>query len=178
MIRLVNTFIISQIYHFSCVWWEHLSKCSLVVVPVVQSLYCVLPFATPGFPVLHPLPEHAQIMSIKSVMPSNQLILCYPLLLLPPIFHSFRVFSNELGLHIRWPEYWSFSYRSALPTNIQNLFPLRLISLQFKGLTRVLSNTTVQKHQCFGAQPSLWSNSHMYTWPLKNHNLIIWTIVS
>ena len=64
----------------------------------------------PGFPV-HYLQSLLKLMSIKSVMPSNRLILCHPLLLLPPIFSSIRVFSNELALRIRWPKYWSFSIR-------------------------------------------------------------------
>ena len=67
-------------------------------------------FSMPAFPVHHQLPELAQIMSIKSVMPSNHLILCHPLLLLPSIFPSIRVFSDESVLHIRWPKYWSFSF--------------------------------------------------------------------
>ena len=99
-----------------------------------------------------------KLMSIKSVMPSNHLILCHPLLLLPSIFLSIRVFSNEPVLHIRWPKYWSFTSASVLPMNIQDWLPLGWtgwISLQSKGLSRILSNTTVQKHQFFGAQLSL-----------------------
>ena len=71
--------------------------------------------STPGLPVHHHLPELAQmsIMSIKSVMPSNPLALCCSLLLLPSIFPSIRVFSNELALHSRWPKFWSFSVSPA-----------------------------------------------------------------
>ena len=65
--------------------------------------------SAPGFPVHHQLPELAQTHVIESVMPSNHLILCRPLLLLPSIFPSVRVFSNESVLPIRWPKYWSFS---------------------------------------------------------------------
>ena len=65
-----------------------------------------------------------KFMSIESVMPSNHLILCCPLLLLPSIFPSIRAFSNESVLHIRWPEYWSFSFSIILPMNIQDSFPL------------------------------------------------------
>ena len=65
---------------------------------------------TPAFPVLHHLPSFLKLMSIESVMPSNHLILCHPLLLLPSIFPSIRAFSNELTLRIRWPKYWSFSF--------------------------------------------------------------------
>ena len=72
--------------------------------------------STPGLPVRHQLPELAQYMSIESVMPSNHLILCYPLPLPPSIFPSIRVFSNESVLHIRWPKYWNFSF-SISPSN-------------------------------------------------------------
>ena len=103
-----------------------------------------------------------KLMSIESVMPSNHLILCRPLLLLPPILPSIRVFSSESTLHMRWPKYWSFSFS----TSPSNEHP-GLISLQSKGLSRVFSNTTVQKHQFFGAQLSSQSDFHIHTWPLE-----------
>ena len=90
-----------------------------------------------------------KLMSIELVMPSNHLILCRPLLLLPSIFPSIRVFSNESALCIRWPKYWSFRFSISPSMNIQNWFPLGWtgwISWQSKGLSRVSSNTTVQKH--------------------------------
>ena len=99
-------------------------------VVAVQLLSCVRLFVTPwtaawqaslSITISGSLPK---LMSIKSVMPSNHLILCCPLLLLPSIFPSIRVFSNELALRIRWPKYWS--YQSVLPMNIQGLFPLDL----------------------------------------------------
>ena len=99
-----------------------------------------------------------KLMSIESMMPSNCLILCYLLLLLPSIFPSIRVFSNELALHIRWPKYWSFSFSISTSNGYSGLISLEWtgwISLQSKGLSRVSSNTTVQKHQFFGAQISL-----------------------
>ena len=113
-----------------------------------------------------------KLMSIKSVMTSNHLILCRPLLLPPSIFPSIRVFSNESLLYIRWPKYWSFSFSISLhlPMKIQDWFPLGwtgLISLQSKGLSRVFSNTTVQKHRLFSSQLSLQSNSHIHTWLLE-----------
>ena len=110
---------------------------------------------------------------VESVMPSNHLILCHPLLLLPPIPPNIRVFSNESTLCIRWPKYWSFSFNISPPLNTQDWSPLGWtgwISLQSKGLSRVFPNTTVQKHQFFGAQLSslLWeSNSHIHTWQLE-----------
>ena len=99
-----------------------------------------------------------KLMPIESVRPSNHLIFCCPFLLLPSIFPSIRVFSYESVLLIRWPKYWSFSFISVLPITIQEWSPLGWagwISLQSKGLSRVFSNTTVQKHQFFGIQLSL-----------------------
>ena len=108
-----------------------------------------------------------KLMSIESVTPSNHLILCRPLLL-TSIFPSIRVFSNESVLYIRWSKYWSFSF-SISSSNEYSGLPLGWtgwISLQSKGLSRVFSNTTVQKHQFFGAQLFLWFNSHIHTWLL------------
>ena len=112
-----------------------------------------------------------KLMSIESVMPSSHLILYWPLLLLPPIPPSIRVFTNESTLLMRWPKYQSFSL-SISPSNEhpQDWSPLGWIgwiSLKSKGLSRVFSNTTVQKHQFFGAQLSLYSNPHIYTWLLE-----------
>ena len=142
----------------------------------VQSLSCVRFFATPWIAALQaslsitnsrspPKP-----MPIKSVMPSNHLIFCHPLLLLPSIFPSIRVFSNESALRMRWKNIGVSASTQVLPMNTQDWSPLGWtgwISLQFKGLSRVFSNTTVQKHQFFGAQLSSQSNSHMHTWPLE-----------
>ena len=121
---------------------------------------------TSFLPVHHHLPEFTQLMSIESVMPSSHLILCRPLLFRPPVPPSIRVFSNESTLHKRWPKFGVSASASVLPMNIQNWSPLGWtgwISLQSKGLSRVFSNTTVQKHQFFGAQPSSQSNSHIHT---------------
>ena len=108
--------------------------------------------------------------SIESVMPSSHLILCHPLLLLTPIPPSIRVFSNESTLCMRWPKYWSISF-SISPSNVYpGLIPLGwtdCISLQSKGLSRVFSNTTAQKHQFFSAQLSSQSNSHIHIWLLE-----------
>ena len=86
------------------------------------------------------------------------------------IFASIKIFSNELALRVRWPDIGASASASVLPVNIQGLFPLGmtgLISLQSKGLSRVFYNTTVQKHQFFNAQSSLWSKSHIHTWLLE-----------
>ena len=115
--------------------------------------------STTGFPVLHHLPEFALTHFTESMMPSNDRILCRPLLLLPSIFPSIRVFSNESALCIRWPKVLRASASaSVLPKNVQGRFPLGwtgLISLQSQGLLRVFSKTTVQKHQFFSAHLSL-----------------------
>ena len=100
----------------------------------------------------------AKLMSIESVMPSNHLILCYPLLLLPSIFPSIRVFSNESAPQIRWPKYWNFSFNISPSSEHSGLISFRmnwLYILAVLGTSRVFSNTTVQKHQFFGAQLSL-----------------------
>ena len=107
-----------------------------------------------------------KLMSIKSVMPSNHLILCCPLLLPASIFPSIRVFSNESVPHVRWPKYWSFNFSISPFNEYSGLISLGWtgwISLLFKGLSRVFSNTTVQKHQFFSAQLSLLSSSHIHT---------------
>ena len=94
-------------------------------------------------------------MPIESVTPSNYLILCHPLLLLPSIFPSIRVFSNESALRIRWPKYWRFSFNISPSNEHPGLISFRMgISLQSKGLSRAFSNTTVQKLQFFCAQLS------------------------
>ena len=111
-----------------------------------------------------------KLMSIESVMPSSHLILYGPLLLPPSIFPSIRVFSKESPFRIRWPKYWSFSFNISLPNEYSGLISLgwtSWISLQSKGLSRVFSNTTVQKHQFFGAQPSSQSNSNIHAWLLE-----------
>ena len=100
----------------------------------------------------------SNLCPLMSLMPSNHLIFCHPLLLLPSLFPSITVFSNESALHIRWPKIGASASASVLPMNVQDRFPLGLtglISLQSKGLSRVFSNTTVQKHQLFGTQLSL-----------------------
>ena len=112
-----------------------------------------------------------RLTSIESVMPSSHLILCCSLLPLPPIPPNIRVFSNESTLRMRWPKYWSFSFSIVPSKNTQDWSPSEWpgsISLQCKGLSSVFSNTTVQKHQFLGAQPSSQSNSHIHTWPQEN----------
>ena len=164
-----------MIFHilFYYVFLQNIEHCSLCYIfSSVQALSHVRLFANPWIAAhqaslsIINSQSSPKLMCIESVMPSNHLILCHPLFLLPSIFPSIRVFSNESALCIRWPKYWSFSSKSVFPMSIQDWFPLGWtgwIFLQSKGLSRVFSNTAVQKHQFFGAQPSLWSNSHIYT---------------
>ena len=107
--------------------------------------------------------------SIKSVMPSSHLILCGPLLLLPPIPPSIRVFPVSQLFSWGGQRTGVSVLASFLPKKSQGWSSewTGWISLQSKGLSRVFSNTTVQKHQFFGAQPSSQSNSHIHTWPLE-----------
>ena len=105
-------------------------------------------------------PRACSNSSIESVMPSNHLILCHPLRLLPSIFPSIRIFPLGQLFKSGCQSIGASASASVLPMNIQGWFPLGWtgwISLQSKGLSRVFSNTTKQKHQFFGAQPSLWS---------------------
>ena len=105
--------------------------------------------STPGLPIHHQLPESTKPMSIVSVIPSNHLILCHPLLLLPSVSPSIKVCSNESILLIRWQKTGVSAAASVLSMNTQDQFPpgwTDWISLQSKRLSRVFSNTTVQKH--------------------------------
>ena len=105
-----------------------------------------------------------------------------PAILPPSIFPSIGVFSNESVLCIRRPNITVLASASVLPMNIQDWFPLGLTglaSLLSEGLSRVFSNTTIWKHQFFGAQPSLWPNSHIYTWlPEKGKTITLTTQTS
>ena len=111
-------------------------------------------------------------MSIESVMPSNHLILGHPLLL-PSIFPSIRVFFSESVLHVWWPKYWSVRIKISPSNEYSGLISLRtdwfdLFAVQ--GTLKSFSNTTVQKHQFFGTQLSLRSNSHIHTDYWENHS--------
>ena len=138
--------------------WNSLQR-SVQDISLVQSLSHVQLFATPwttacqasvSISNCQSLPKP---MSIKSVMPSNHVILCHPLLLLPSIFPSIRVFSNESALRIKWPKYWSFSFNIRPSNEHPGLISFRMDWLDLLAvqgtLSRVFSNTTVQKHQFF-----------------------------
>ena len=147
-------------------------KTQVSVSQSVQSFSCVQLFVTPWTAArqtslsISNSPSLLKLMSIESVKPSNHLILCHPLLLPPSIFPSISVFSNESFFRVRLPKYWSFSFSISPSNEYSGLICLRiewLDLLAVKGLSRVFSNTTVQKHQFFGAQLSSQSNFHIYT---------------
>ena len=107
-----------------------------------------------------------KLMFIESVMPPNHLIFCHPLLLLPSIFPSIRIFPTESVLCIRWPKYWSFSFSISPSNEHSGLISFRIDRLDLlavQGTLKSLLQTVVQKHQFFSAQLSLWSNSYIHT---------------
>ena len=111
-----------------------------------------------------------KLISTVLVKLSPYLILCHPFLLLPSILPGIRVFSNELVLCIRWPKHWSFSFNISPSNEYSRLLLFRMtgwISPLYKGLSSVFSSTTVQKHQFFCSQLSLWSNSEICTQRLE-----------
>ena len=122
--------------------------------------------STPGLPVHHQLSEFIQLMSIELVMPSNHLILCSPLLLLPSNFPSIRVFSDESTLHIMWPKYWSFSFNISPSKQYSGLISFRMDWLDFlavQGTLKSLLQHHSSKASIFGTQLSSQSNSHIHT---------------
>ena len=129
-----------------------LSRVRLFVTPWIAALQASLSITNSWSPL--------RFMSTESVMPSSHLNLCC-LLLLPSTPPSIKVFSNESTLHMRWPKYQSFSFSIIPSKEIPGLISFRM------DCSRVFSNTTLQKHQFFGAQPSSQSNSHIDMWPLE-----------
>ena len=131
-------------------------------------------FSTPGLPVHHQLPEFTQTLYIESVMPSSHLILCHPLLLLPPIPPSIRVFSNESTRHMRWPKYWSFSFIIIPSKEIPGLISLRMDWLDLLAVQETLKSL-LQHHS---SKASILQRSAFFTVQLtsthdhwKNHSL-------
>ena len=117
--------------------------------------------ASPSFIISQSL---LKLMSIESVMPSNHFFFCHPLLLLPSIFTNIRVFSSESALLIRWPKHWNFSIIPCKEHSGSISFRIDWFDLlAVQGNLKKLLNTTVQKHQFFGAQLSSQSNSHIHT---------------
>ena len=114
-----------------------------------------------------------KLTCIKLVMPSNRLILCRPLLLLPSILPGIRVSSNKLALSINWPNYWSFSFSISSSNEYSGLISFRIDEfdpLAVQGLSRVFPNTTVRNHQFFGTQPSLCPTFTSIPDYWKNHS--------
>ena len=160
---------------YTVFWGDVQNSLSGLVSQSVQSLHHVLLFTTPWTAACQASLSITnswsvlKLMSIESVMPSNHLILCHPLLLLSSIFTSIRVFSNESVLCITWSKYWSFSF-SISPSNEysglilfrMDWFDLLVIRGTLKYLLQQLFNT-VEKHQFFGTQPLLLSSSHIST---------------
>ena len=149
-----------------CMSW-HLSS-SVQFSSVAQSCPALcdpMNRSTPGLAVHHQLPEFTQIHIHRSVI-HPAISSCHPFLFLPPIPPSIRIFSNESTHHMRWPKYWSFSFSIIPSKEMSGLISFRmdwLNLLAVQGPLKSLSNTTVQKHQFFGALPSLQSNSHIHT---------------
>ena len=147
----------------------HVHCCCLVAT--LRLVFCnPMDYSTPGSSVLTVSQSLLKFTSIESVMPSNYVILCHPLLLLPSVFPSMRVFSNESALCIRWSKIWSFNFNISHSNEHQDWSPLGWtgwITLKSKGLSRVFSNTSGQKHPFFGSQHALQSTSHIRTWLLE-----------
>ena len=164
-------------------FWKRPSK---IPVTVICLLSPVQLFATPwiaacqaflSFTILWSL---LRLMSIESVMSSNHLILCHPIFLLPSIFPSIRVFSNESALFIRWPKYWSFSFSISPSNEYSGWCPLGLtglISLLSKGLSRIFYSTTIQKHQFMFNRAHLFTKAAVINYlghcGLKQHTFIL-----
>ena len=162
----------SQVLFFASTELNLTSTSSVQLSSATQScstLWDPIDCSTPGFPV------HAwslfKLMFIESVMPSNHLILCRPLLLLPSVFPSINIFYSESVLHITWSKCWSFSFSISPSNEYSGLISIKvdwLISLLSRGLLRVFFNSSVQ---FFGVHLSLWSNSHICTWLLEKPEL-------
>ena len=145
-------------------------------ISLVQSLIHVQLFATPwtvacqaSLSITNPW-SLLKLMSIKSVMPSNCLILCHPLLLLPSLFPSIRVFSSESVLHIRWPKYWRFSFSISPSNAYSGLISFRVDwfdLLAVQGTLKSLLQHHSSKASILQCSAFLWSNSHIHTWLLE-----------
>ena len=156
--------------------YTHISVQFSSVAQSCPTLCDPMDHSMPGLPVHHQLPEFTQTLSIESVMPSNHLILCHPLLLPPSIFPSLRVFSNESALRIRWPKYWSFSFNirtsneysglvgsSCSPRDSQESSPTpRFKSINSSALRFLYSPTLISIHDHWKNHSLDWMNTYLY----------------
>ena len=101
-------------------------------------------YSMPGFPILHHLPEWLKLMATESVMTSSHLILCCPIILLTSVCPSIRVFSNELGFHIRWLNYWSFSFSSSPSNEYSRLISFRIECFDFLAVQGTLKHHSLK----------------------------------
>ena len=156
--------ILWEIFYYS-VWFssvQSLSHVQLLVTPWTAARHASLSITNSR--------SSLKLMPIESVMPSNQLILCHSLLLLPSIFLSIRVFSNESVLRIRWPKYWNFTFSIRPSNEYSGMISFRmdwLDLLAVQGTHKSLLQHHSSKHQFFSTQLSSQSNSHIHTWPLE-----------
>ena len=149
-------------YSLVCFSWfssvQSLSRVRLFVTPWIAAHQASLSITNSR--------SSLRLTSIESVMPSNHLILCRPLLLLPPIRPSIRVFSNESTLRMRWPKHWSFSFSISPSKEHPGLISFRMDWLDLLAVQGTLKSLLQHhKHQFFSTQPSSQSNSHIHTWP-------------
>ena len=153
----------STFFHQKVSWMK-----KKILFSSVQSLSHIGLFVTPWTAECQVSRSITKLMSIELVMPSNHLILRHFILLLPSIFPSNRVFSNESALRIRWPKYWSFSFSISPSNEHPGLISFRMDWLDLLAVQGTLKSllcwTTVQKHQSFCTQLTSQSNSHIHTW--------------
>ena len=159
-----------------------ITNCSIQFSSVAQScptLCNCMDCSTPGLPVHHQLPEFTQTHVHQVVMPSSSLILCHPLLLLPSIFSSIRVFSNESALHIRWPKYWSFSFNISPSNEHTGPISFRMDWVDFLAVQGTLksllqhhsSKASILLHSTFFIVQLDWKNNTRKTIALTRRGL-------
>ena len=160
-----SCFILSEKYVYVCIYLYTSVQFSSVTqsCPTHCDPMGCMQHTRPSSP--SPIPRVYSNSSTESVMPSNHLTLCHPLLLPPSVFPNIKVFSDESVLCIRWPKYQSFSFSISPSSEYLGLISFRMdwLSLLAVQVSRVFSNTTIQKHQFFSIQLSLQSNSHIRT---------------
>ena len=168
---------------FSSIFWKGLHKiCCYLVTLSCPTLCDPTDCSMVGFPVLHCFPELLKLMFIELMMPSNHLIFCGPLFLLPSIFPNIKVFSNESVIRIRWPKYWSFSFSISPSSKYSGLISFRIDCFDLFAVQETLKSL-LQHHSSKAS--ILWCSaifmvqlSHWYMTIGKTTALTIWTSVS